>query len=41
MSCIFRDLQTNEIILMTKGADSVITELLSTASRSSEEFRST
>jgi len=38
MSCILRDLQTNEIILMTKGADSVIESLLTKESLNSEEF---
>ena len=38
MSCILRDLQTNEILLMTKGADSVIESLLTKESLNSEEF---
>ena len=41
MSCIFRNLQTNEIELMTKGADSVIEALLTQESLDSEEFQTT
>jgi magnesium-transporting ATPase (P-type) len=40
MSCIFRD-PNGKIVLMCKGADSVIEELLSKNSRNSEEFRTT
>jgi phospholipid-transporting ATPase len=40
MSCIFRDPQGN-LVLMCKGADSVIEELLSDQSKNSEEFKST
>jgi phospholipid-transporting ATPase len=41
MSCIFRNIQTNEIELMTKGADSVIEALLTQESLDSEEFQTT
>lgn len=38
MSCIFRNMQTDKIELMTKGADSVIEALLTTESLNSEDF---
>jgi phospholipid-transporting ATPase len=40
MSCIFRD-PNNRLVLMCKGADSVVEELLSEESRKSVEFKST
>jgi magnesium-transporting ATPase (P-type) len=41
MSCILRNMDTNEILLMTKGADSVIEALLTEKSKNSEDFKST
>jgi magnesium-transporting ATPase (P-type) len=40
MSCVFRD-PNGRIVVMCKGADSVIEELLSQESRDSDEFIST
>ena len=41
MSCIFQRQEDNQIILMCKGADSVITELLTDESREGKVFKDT